>query len=383
MDLQELFLLTLQQTDCILKRKRKHNLLSDLLVKESQDELDSNWRSRKKLRKLIGNVSGATSWNNHPRKQPSQPTQKRDTRTILTLPPGDFYNTFGITADDFFNDIISKELEYNVALPRGKQRAQREVSNQLTPKTRVLLAIYFLRKGSYEDTANKFGVESSYVKRDIPHTLPKVTARLNFIMWNPHPPQHKLLGVVGAIDCSPFYRNRMSFWSGGLYRGDHGEHALTVQLVVSLTGELYDVSILLGHNNDAGAYRITEMDKFLLQYGLTLAADNGYRHSHLLCPDSKQPNNSMLLAARSVVETPFAYVRLFRIAKEKCQLKNLVMHAYALLCAFQLVALKCLKRPFRASIQPLLEPSTLTIPTSRPMTIPKGFFPLNIDDQCS
>ncbi len=176
--------------------------------------------------------------------------------------------------------------------------------------------------------------------------------------------------MVGAIDCSPYYRDRIHPFEGDLYRGDHGKHSLTVQLVTALTGELLDVEILLGHNNDSGVFAITGMADFLQLHGIRLAADCGYGGVLLETPDDSKKDNQDLLALRAVVETPFAYVDLFKFASNKSHIKHLIIHSCGIMLCFQLIGLKCFLRPFRQSVAPHLNPiPNLTLPEKRPSRI--------------
>lgn len=317
-------------------------------------EIHTPRKHLRKLHKSVGKVKGVqkrTSTKPHPTKG-----VLREGRSVLSVfKPGEFYNYFGITATDFYEKIMTDELAYSISEPRHDGVAQKVERNTLSPDSRILLVLYFLKHNNYLLTARLFSVSKSYVRREIHHGIPRLLSTLHFIGWPRELKQHKALAIVGAIDCSPYFRDRIHPNSGGLYRGDHGKHALTVQLITSLTGEIYDVVVLLGHNNDSGAYRLTGVDSFLRLHGLKLAADNGYGDIHLVTPSDTNPLNHLLLAARSVVETPFAYTDTFGFASEKVHIKSLPLHGQGLMICFEITAMKCLEFPFRTSIEPLLE----------------------------
>jgi hypothetical protein len=53
-------------------------------------------------------------------------------------------------------------------------------------------------------------------------------------------------------------------------------------VVVGLNGEIWSVNLGLGHNNDQGLYRITEMDANLRTLNIKLVADAGYQDNEYL-----------------------------------------------------------------------------------------------------
>jgi hypothetical protein len=93
--------------------------------------------------------------------------------------------------------------------------------------------------------------------------------------------------VYGAVDCTNHPRTRVHPYRSYYYRRDKGFMILG-QLVTGLNGEIYQVDLLCGHNNDPGAFEISSLKKFLVTHQIKLLSDSRNKHylfeTHDSCP---------------------------------------------------------------------------------------------------
>jgi hypothetical protein len=75
-------------------------------------------------------------------------------------------------------------------------------------------------------------------------------------------------------------------------------------VVCSLSGDIYNVQLLQGHNNDQGSFNLTKTKELLEALKLYWLADNGYTHRRLVVPDDSQSPtwNREQKSLRSIVE---------------------------------------------------------------------------------
>ena len=183
------------------------------------------------------------------------------------------------------------------------------------------------------------------------HLLPKVYCALDYICWPLVWPCCSFERISAAIDCTPHYRQRVHPRQGDYYRGDKHGHFLNAQVVCALSGPFYNIQLLLGHNNDQGSFNITGMKRMLEELGLYWAADSGYSHHCLVCPDDERSAiwNQKQKSLWSVVETVIGLVKVFRIATEVFRLSP-EKQELALICVYQLTNLSLLEYPLRPNI---------------------------------
>ncbi len=183
---------------------------------------------------------------------------------------------------------------------------------------RLILVLHWLRSyPKYDDLAELYEISRQQVHREIMHILPLLAAHLNEIdwptdYWNEHPFEQ----VVGAIDCSAHLRNRPSH-QRQYYRSDKHRCLLLAQVVCNMRGQLMDVQLLKGHNNDQGAFNLTGTNLFLDENNVQMLADGGYRHPMLVTPqhdDMPVAWNREQSATRSVVERTIGYVKGYAAA---------------------------------------------------------------------
>jgi len=86
-----------------------------------------------------------------------------------------------------------------------------------------------------------------------------------------------------------------------------------------MDGIIYDVKLLLGHNNDQGAFSLTRMRETITQENIRLLTDSGYSSSHLVTPDDEKSRtwNHTQKGLRSVVEVAIGMVQHYVLAAER------------------------------------------------------------------
>jgi len=193
---------------------------------------------------------------------------------------------------------------------------------------------------SYKTLGSIYGVSKATISRDIHWILPKLYAYLDHIQWPSTWLSSSKAGfgnVVGAIDCTSHFRFRVHPRQADWYSGDKGRFFHTAQVVTTLTGEIVSVIIGLGHNNDSGMFKLTQMSQLLLPGNLYLLADSGYGHSLLVTPDDQMGVqwNHEQKAMRSIVEISIGMVGNFGVASEIFK-QSPELQQIALMCAYQL-----------------------------------------------
>jgi len=200
-----------------------------------------------------------------------------------------------------------------------------------------------------------FGGSAASVTREIWDLVPRLYVRLlSAIRFPDEPPEPVFAGASAAIDCTCHLRHRVHPWSSEWYRGDVHEHFVAAQLLCSLSGEMYDVQLGLGHNNDRRMYGATNMEERLAQHGIKALADGGYTASEQLLVPSDFPQLGELrrrqAQLRSVVEHNFALVHMFQTAGGVfCGSPE--MHQMVLMIVYALVHLKCEGNPLRTHLE--------------------------------
>lgn len=232
-------------------------------------------------------------------------------------------------------------VEAQVQLPRHvKQRTSigKKTKNSLTTASRILLVLHYLKSGkSYRQVCPKPLVKN----RNLTH-LRLASGCSDLQRFNRLCKErgdscvaktgrgfkfHRLASSMGtlashrhrAIDCTTHTKGTECIQDLEVsIGGDHKSHALTVQLITGLSGVVYSVVVMLGHNNDKGVFNATGVEDFLFHHKVKLAADLGYNSPFLITPDSANPLNHIQLQLRSVVETCFSFAKSFGFARNKC-----------------------------------------------------------------
>lgn len=154
-------------------------------------------------------------------------------------------SNLGMRREDFL--LLLEKVQDEIDLPRRNGAKIRKCS--MTAPLRLYIMLYFNRKYlHYTSLGQIFHVSGSTISRDVRHILPIIKSKLNYIKF-PETFPNKVMGAVGAIDCSAHPKNRSSpqyFY----YNGFKGYHCLYSQVTVGLDGKLYHLYIANGKNND-------------------------------------------------------------------------------------------------------------------------------------
>ncbi len=206
---------------------------------------------------------------------------------------------------------------------------------------RVTITLHFLRQHThYSELASTYAISKATISR-IRTTLPQIYACNNEQIRFPpsFSPIVELKNAVGAIDCTPHFRERVHPGSLLYYRGDYKDYFLSCQLVVGFDGQLWDVFIGLGQNNDMGIYQQSELSDYLRLKDITLLGDKGYI-SQLCITAPKEldkPLRQRQKQLRVVVERVFSSVKNWRFASDHVRI-NPSYQRIALLVIYNLVA---------------------------------------------
>ncbi len=209
--------------------------------------------------------------------------KKQSLRSSLTLAHFQVDVETGLSIGQF--DNLYQHLLATTSLVRDGSRNMRTV---MSTRVRLLMVLHWLReKPKFRILAQKFHVSIATVYRDVAFFLPKlIVATRGTISW-PKQTNFGWEGTIGSIDCTAHLRTRVHPRQAEFYRRDKGflkrrnfdspnlGFNIMAQLVVGSNSHIYQVNFLTGHNNDAGAFKITGMNRWLQQEKVKLLADGG------------------------------------------------------------------------------------------------------------
>lgn len=259
-------------------------------------------------------------------------------------------NRGDILAGDLFDDtgLFEDEFESLYELLQVKVN-ESTVPKSLEPRTQLRVLLYWLRHyPRVRDLAERFEISTATASRLITNLLPKLYIQLDEIHWPREWIAHTFEGVSGAIDCTSHFRWRVHPRQADYYRADKHAFFLTAQVVCGLTGELYNVTLGLGHNNDKGMLNLTHMKEFLSDHDLRWLADKGYSYLLLVTPDERKGKewNDEQKSLRSVIETSIGTVKLWRVAGTTFR-GTPELQELAVLCCYQLANINLKMYPIR------------------------------------
>jgi hypothetical protein len=278
-----------------------------------------------------------------------KPQAQRGSLTLFDNPEINYLLDFGVTKAEF-NEIYNRMMPMLVRPRRGTARI--EAKRILHPKAELALCLNYLREGGrYRRLVKLFRVDKSIISRTLRSTLPKLLVVLRGNISFPKELPPSVNGVQGAIDCTAHFRRRVHPGQALFYRADKRGHFWYAQVVVGLQGEVWDVKLVAGHNNDQGALHLTGMSDLLAEKELYLAGDGGYSHPHIITMDEhNSPRfNYMISSLRSVVESVNGYSKTYMVAAEVSALSP-ELHAVALMCIWELTAYHLKKLPLRSIV---------------------------------
>jgi hypothetical protein len=321
---------------------RKRRLWIQHLVEETNASIRSYKATRKWKHLLrISPLKRKKDWK-------TRTTVKRQRSGPMLNTNFDIYRQTGLLAEEFLQ--IFKLVEEDLRRPRTG-RTVRPYANQLVDRARLGLVLTFLRKGQDYNISSEWGVSPSYGTREVRFIIPILASRLSFLKLPKQWPMYSFEKVVGAIDCSSHFRNRVHPNNHDYYRGDKGAHFLSAQMVCGLTGQIYDVAIFIGRVNDQMAFSLTWQD-LLDREGIFLLADGGYSDIRLITPSKMEDKlwNNAQKSLRSVVEHVNSIVHNFRYATVKVRGHSPELQAWSLRVIYNLAAMILDKYPLRSDL---------------------------------
>ena len=139
------------------------------------------------------------------------------------------------------------------------------------------------------------------VSREISHIIPFIYESLDAIRWPPQFYAHPFEQTQAAIDCTSHFRNRVHPRQADYYRYDKHGFFFSAQILCGLGGELFDVQIGLGHNNDRGMLKLTGLKQKFIEEGSKILGDRGYSWPIITPDETKSISwNNQQKALRSV-----------------------------------------------------------------------------------
>jgi hypothetical protein len=187
---------------------------------------------------------------------------------------------------DIFNRCGLFKSQFNRIFRKLKSTITFTTKRALLPEVGFALTLQFLREHpKYTQLVTEYGISKATVYRTIRYYLPRIYYVLDEINWPEKPITNPFESICGAIDCSPHFRNRTHPGSLFYYRGDYRDYFFTVQAICGLDGELYQVDIGFGHNNDSGMLHLTNMPSFLREHNYNLLADGTYSRKYVVIPN--------------------------------------------------------------------------------------------------
>ena len=290
--------------------------------------------------------------NTHPPKPQLKPLV--DPRN-LTLDHFDIYDETGIFVADFkeiFLALPQDTFDCAITSIFGVERRKKNTTF-LKPTIQLLMVLAWLRRYPYfAQLARVFFVSKTTTWRIVTFLLPRVLLALQSdkekrIQFPTKFKHYKFENVVGAIDCSSHFRDRVHPYQGDYYRSDKHGHFLTSQVICDLDGSrIFSVHLGLGHNNDRGMWKRSFMNTFFMLKNEKLLGDGGYSGVLLVCPDDKQTPlwNSDQKSLRSVVETVIGLSHNWAVANTRFK-PSPEKQELALLIIYELVNRKLQKVP--------------------------------------
>lgn len=313
-----------------IAKKRKIILFISLQILAAV--IGIKWKKINKFRKVLG-----------PRRPRSQ-NRRRGGRSKECEDPFSFplqhiniYERTGLFEDQFEQLFESLRVQMLFQPKTTSHNRRRRCRSILSLRSRLLLVLHWLRDYHKLRTLRDFyGVSISTISREISYLVPKIYCSLNHISWPTTVPDE----LVGIIDCTSHFRYRVHPRQADYYRADKHGFFITAQVVINLSGQLLNVHLGLGHNNDRGMFRITKMDERIEQDQVYLLADRGYSHHRLIIPDDNESQewNNQQKGVRARVEMVIGLVKHFSV----CSLvfrQSPELHEIALMTCYQLQAM--------------------------------------------
>lgn len=293
------------------------------------DLASTHFKRLAKYRKLLGRRSARTKW------QKKYSVTAREPADSFNIQNVDLYERTGLFEDQF-------EQLFQRLLPMLRRPLQGTVQARSHPvlslRKRLLLVLHWLRDyHKYRSLRDYYGVSISTIYRNIYFIVPKLYSVLDEIKW---PQEMPVDSLVGSVDCTSHFRFRVHPRQADYYRADKHGFFITAQVTINLFGQLIDVHLGLGHNNDRGMFRISGLNTFIEMNQIFLLADKGYSHDRLVTPDDDMPRswNNWQKGLRSRVEAVIGMVKHYSCCAVTFR-QNPELQQYALMVCYQLQAM--------------------------------------------
>jgi len=233
---------------------------------------------------------------------------------------------------------------------RLREQLRTRTPTTLSPRFRLLMFLHWLRHyPKLKELADIYDVSTATASRETSYVLKLAYTSILYIRWPTHWERHPFMGVVGMIDGTAHFRNRVHPGQAHYYRGDKRGHFVLAQVVTDMSGRILNVSFFRGHNNDQGAYNLSGLADFLRGQEIRLLADGGYHDSQLVTPQANRPKawNQQQRQLRATVETAIGVTKTWEIVSNRF-VGSVAKQVMALTVVYNLSAWRLLLYPLRA-----------------------------------
>lgn len=228
--------------------------------------------------------------------------------------PGAFYEHTHVTTDEF--EEMHRELCAYIIQPRSSAYNQKLTHKvhaaQLCTRNRFLLVLVWLRSyPHYNVLSALFGVNTSFISREIHHIIPLICWRYQHeIQWPDSEQRHRLEGTYSDVSPKTIFAmdytiNKIGVQAKGIehdfYRSDKHAHFFNSFGAVDFTGLLLDYEPgFAGHANDQRGFVLSNLGSGALHLdeGQTGLADGGFspRDPRIITPYEDSPHKACTLS---------------------------------------------------------------------------------------
>lgn len=284
----------------------------------------------------------------------AQEKQERpDVYSVLIKHPKKFYRASNTTPAEF--EDCYQDLKECVKQARNSEiidLQHRGRKTMLSTHNRVLLVfIWFRLYWCYSEVMLVFGVDESYISREIHHIVPIIYWVYRFEIRWPSEKTRDLLegtladvdeGVIGSMDFTITTRSHSTTFDDNYYRGDKGAAFLNNFAAVDFRGLWFDFEAGYGGRaNDQRAFVLTDVGKGEkpLAKKQKMLADGGFSAvDQRVCTPYQQDSQASRIhkANRCGVEMSFRDFKILGVASEESRhsaaFQAVIVTAAARLC---------------------------------------------------
>ena len=289
--------------------------------------------------------------------------KKKLSKTFLNHSPydNDIYGRTGLTKD-MFRELYEKIRPNLVELYPKKKKKKKKICDEMS----LFNALTWLRLYTpLLHFADEFKISEATISRTIDSVLPVLAANLHFIHMSEEvfeigaidftDKNGKDVKIEGQIDCTDHPRYRVHPGSLDLFRFDKQEYFLLAQVTINNVGNIANVKVVKGHNNDKGCFNRSNLKTYLRANDIYLLADNGYSDIQLVCPSSQQTEswNDSQKQMRQLVEQVNSFVGNWKASSSQFS-GTIEKQALALRVIYKLAAWRLQKKPLREPVVPAI-----------------------------